>query len=377
MPPAAAVLEALGHAVAGATGTALSTAAVYPLDLVTTRLKVQRQLRREDAISEREQYSGVVQAMKAIVAQEGGIAALYTGIAQDVFKSITDSFLFFLFYQYFRGARRRARGRKLPAIDELAVGALAGACARACTTPIANVVTRKQTSAMYGPRADEGNKDPSVWQILSSIRAENGVVGLWAGYSASLLLTINPSITFFLNDKLGKTLLPDVDDETPYSTHITFLLAAVSKAVATTISYPLQTAKARLQVQGSSGNSSPRRSTDSQESPFEKERLGKEPGSPGLVGAKTSLLHRLKEMIDNSVLAIVLSIARTEGVPALYAGIQGEVLKSFFSHGLTMVSKGIIHRFVIRLGIMLLTMSQGRSNRLRLQRLRQVFLRFR
>ncbi|GKT53587.1 peroxisomal adenine nucleotide transporter 1 [Colletotrichum tofieldiae] len=368
----AGVLEALGHALAGATGTALSTAAVYPLDLVTTRLKVQRQLRREDAISEKDQYRGVLHALKAISSQEGGASALYTGLAQDIFKSIADSFLFFLFYQYFRDARRRSRGRRLPVIDELAVGALAGACARGCTTPIANVVARKQTSAMFEGNADGENA--SVWKILSSIGAENGIAGLWAGYSASLLLTINPSVTFFLNEQLGKTLLPD-SDEASHNTQTTFLLAAASKSIATIISYPLQTAKARLQMRGS-GNASPRRSTDTPERPSSSES-SKEPQSPTPVDEGSGVLKRLKRMADDSVIAIVLSIARTEGISALYAGLQGEVLKSFFSHGLTMVSKGIIHKFVIRLGILLLSLSQGQSRRVRLRRLRQVFLRLR
>ncbi|KAK1975515.1 mitochondrial carrier domain-containing protein [Colletotrichum cereale] len=366
------VLEALGHALAGATGTALSTAAVYPLDLVTTRLKVQRQLRREDAIFEKDQYRGVIHALKAISSQEGGISGLYTGLAQDVFKSIADSFLFFLFYQYFRDARRHSRGRRLPVIDELAIGALAGACARGCTTPIANVVARKQTSAMFEANAD--GEDASVWKILSSIGAENGIAGLWAGYSASLLLTINPSITFFLSEQLGKTLLPE-SDETSHNTQTTFLLAAASKSVATIISYPLQTAKARLQMRGS-GNASPRRSTDTPDRPSCSES-SKEPHSSVSGNETSGPLSGLKKLVDGSVIAIVLSIARTEGISALYAGLQGEVLKSFFSHGLTMVSKGIIHKFVIRLGILLLSLSQGQSRRVRLQRLRQAFLRLR
>ncbi|KAK2002154.1 mitochondrial carrier [Colletotrichum falcatum] len=365
----AGVLEALGHALAGATGTALSTAAVYPLDLVTTRLKVQRQLRRKDAISEEDQYRGVFHALKAISSQESGISGLYTGLAQDVFKSIADSFLFFLFYQYFRDTRRRSRGRRLPIVDELAIGALAGACARGCTTPIANVVARKQTSAMF--EADTDGENASVWKILSSIGAENGIAGLWAGYSASLLLTINPSTTFFLNEQLGKMLLPD-SDETSHNTQTTFLLAAASKSIATIISYPLQTAKARLQMRGS-GSASPHRGADDSEKPPSSESSGRR--SPIPVDEISGYLSGLKQLVNGSVIAIVLSIARTEGISALYAGLQGEVLKSFFSHGLTMVSKGIIHKFVIRLGILLLPLLQGKSRRVMLQRLRRVFLR--
>lgn len=360
------VLNALGHAVAGATGTAFSTAAVYPLDLVTTRLKVQRQLRREDTLTGKEQYRGLLHALKSIATEEGGISALYTGLGHDVFKSIADSFLFFLFYAYFRGARRRARGRKLPALEELAVGALAGACARACTTPIANVVTRKQTSAMFENRNDATTF--SVWKTLATIYAENGITGLWAGYSASLLLTINPSMTFFLNDKLGKTLLPDAEEDS-HDTRTTFLLAAASKAIATILSYPLQTAKARLQIRGS-GHSSPCRSTACEDA-------SKGPHSPISTGQGKKIRSGLKRIVDDSALALVVSIAREEGVAALYAGLQGEVLKSFFSHGLTMVSKGIIHKLVVRLGMFLVILMQTKSPAVKLQlaRIYRTFLR--
>ncbi|TDZ29515.1 Peroxisomal adenine nucleotide transporter 1 [Colletotrichum spinosum] len=346
-------LVALGHAVAGATGTVISTTATYPLDLVTTRLKVQRQLRKENDVSGSGHYRGVLHAIKVITANEGGISALYVGLAQDVFKSIADSFLFFLFYAYFRDARRRSYRGKLPAFEALAVGALAGACARACTTPIANVVTRKQTLAMLEHRDD--NSGSSVLDSLRTMRKDNGIVGLWAGYSASLLLTINPSITFFLNDKLDKSLLPDTD-EGAHSTSTTFLLAAISKAIATMISYPLQTAKARLQVQGSNNNP-PRSSTDNRN----------DLSSPAIAGQDSSFKGTFRGMIDNSVPALVISIAKLEGIAALYAGLHGEILKSFFSHGLTMVSKGIIHKLVIRFGIFLMMMAQRKSPGAKLQ----------
>jgi len=45
----------------------------------------------------------------------------------------------------------------------------------------------------------------------------------------------------------------------------------------------------------------------------------------------------------------VFRIARAEGIRALYDGIGGELLKGFFSHGTTMVSKDIIHSFLVRL----------------------------
>lgn len=49
----------------------------------------------------------------------------------------------------------------------------------------------------------------------------------------------------------------------------------------------------------------------------------------------------------SNVFTIILQIARTEGFAALYEGLGGEVLKGFFSHGITMIVKDAAHRLVI------------------------------
>lgn len=95
--PADQFLPAIGHAVSGATGTAISTTSTYPLDLVNTRLKVQRQLRKDGTISPSEQYAGITDAISRIYEREGGLRAFYAGLGSDIFKGVADSFLFFLF----------------------------------------------------------------------------------------------------------------------------------------------------------------------------------------------------------------------------------------------------------------------------------------
>lgn len=86
--PADKFLPAIGHAVSGGLGTAISTSATYPLDLVNTRLKVQRQLREDGAISPAEEYQGLLDAVRRIFAREGGLGAFYAGIGSDVAKGV-------------------------------------------------------------------------------------------------------------------------------------------------------------------------------------------------------------------------------------------------------------------------------------------------
>lgn len=358
--PADKFLPAIGHAVSGATGTAISTTATYPLDLVNTRLKVQRQLRKDGTISPSEQYAGITDAISRIYEREGGLGAFYAGLGSDIFKGVADSFLFFLFYNWFRTRRSQGNSRRLPAWEELAVGAAAGACARLFTTPISNVVTRKQTASLITDDGDAGSKDTmgqagrglSFAEILHVIRAEKGLLGLWAGYSATLVLTLNPSITFYLQHALKKALV-DRGREGE-SNGATFLVAALSKAIATTVTYPFQIAKARVQV---SAPESPR--PEPEEGGEEKKEASTEAREEDIivveqnVGKTESKAHalagRVQRLAEDTIFGTVMHIRRTEGVSALYDGIGGELLKAFFNHGTTMLSKEIVHKLIVQL----------------------------
>ncbi|PYH95239.1 putative mitochondrial carrier protein [Aspergillus ellipticus CBS 707.79] len=317
-------LPALGNALAGAVGAALSNIATYPLSLIVARLQTQRQkgTAKEKANAdgkedqEAEEYTSVIDAARKIYAEEG-IGSFYTGLAQDTFKSVADSFLFFLAYEFFRqrrirarfGSSRRSKHTVLPVLDELAVGVLAGAFAKLFTTPLANIVARKQTS----------KSSADTKEIAARIRAEKGLRGFWSGYSASLILTLNPSITFFLNEMLKYGLLSQDKRQKP-SPWATFLLAAVSKSAASSVTYPFSMAKTRAQVADN-----------------------RPPSSDGEDKQEDDGISLTPAIISN-----VLSIARTEGVSALYAGLPGEVLKGFFSHGFTMLAKDAVYSAIVK-----------------------------
>ncbi|PSR90395.1 mitochondrial carrier domain-containing protein [Coniella lustricola] len=337
--PADKFLPAIGHAVSGAAGTAISTTTTYPLDLVNTRLKVQRSL------STTQRYEGLSDAFAKIWEREGGLQAFYVGLGSDVAKSVADSFLFFLFYTWFHSRRSRANSRRLPAWEELAVGAAAGACARLFTTPISNVVTRKQTASLLADHRDITQSqqgaptDPSFAEVLHVIRAEKGFLGLWSGYSATLVLTLNPSITFYLQNALKKALVDR--GRGGESGGMVFLIAAMSKVVATAITYPFNIAKARIQV---SATHSPTPGSPSKEIQDECLDADTRDGSP-----VNQIKKRVQSLAGNNIFASVLSIQKEEGVSTLYDGLSGELLKAFFNHGTTMLSKDIAHKLIVRL----------------------------
>ncbi|KAK4955439.1 hypothetical protein LTR66_013445, partial [Elasticomyces elasticus] len=164
-------LPALTDALTGSAATALSHLLIYPLNLLITRLQVQRQLRgpREAAHAARDadaEYAGVWDAARKVFAREGGVAGFYVGAVADTGKSLADAFLFFLAYGFLRRRRNRARtgtgAGVLAAGEELRIGILAGAFARLLTTPVQNVVTRKQTAALVAARSPGASaREPS------------------------------------------------------------------------------------------------------------------------------------------------------------------------------------------------------------------------
>ncbi|KAJ9613915.1 hypothetical protein H2200_002051 [Cladophialophora chaetospira] len=329
------LLEALGHALSGSLGSAISNAALYPIDLIITRLQIQRQLRKDQSKPSEDEYTGFVDGVRKIYAKEGGIAGLYTGVLTDTGKTIADAFFFFLIYSFLRDRRvaRHAKlngGKKgsLPALEELTVGFLAGSLTKLATTPIANVVTRKQAAAMMNTRNGDGQSaTPSTRQIARDVLDEKGPLGFWSGYSASLVLTLNPSVTFFLFETLKKIVLRRERRQNPPPS-LTFLLSAISKACASSITYPFSLAKARLQAGGTSSHD-------------------EEEDEKKVVGQDFSR-KETKKAARATIFSTVLTVAQTEGPLALYEGLHVEVLRAFFSHGMTMLAKQFIQRALVR-----------------------------
>lgn len=313
-------------------GSAISNVLVYPLNVIVARLQTRKKKGKseDDSDSDDEEYTDLLDAAHKIYQQQG-IAGFYPGLAQDTCKSVADSFLFFLAYSTVRqrrivarvGPARAAKSKNivLPILDELAIGVVAGAFAKLFTTPLSNIVTRKQTAARKGA---PGGKDASTADIAATIRSEKGLRGFWSGYSASLVLTLNPSLTFFLHEVLKYALLPRAKRDRP-SPAVTFLLAALSKSTASSITYPFSLAKTRAQAMGSTGESVPGSGSDS-----------------------------VLDALTPKIFSTVGEIYRTEGIPALYAGLSGEVLKGFFSHGFTMLAKDAVYASIVRTYYLLL-----------------------
>uniref|UniRef100_A0A060T775 ARAD1B21252p n=1 Tax=Blastobotrys adeninivorans TaxID=409370 RepID=A0A060T775_BLAAD len=290
------------NALSGAVGGAVANLAVFPLDLVVTRLQVQenkRSLKGKEKVKDFDQlYDGVVDAFKKIYKLDG-IPEFYSGAAEDTVATTLTAFFYFYAYDLLRTRRVRyiakRRGGKAPGTlgvaEELLIGTIAGMFCKLIVSPLSNITIRRQTQGAHGEHL-------SRLQVCKDIYREKGVLGFWAGYSRVILLSINPSLTYYFFQLIKALTLPRHKRDNPTSTQL-FFISAFAKTVATMITYPLILSKTRLQASHSKD------------------------------GART--ISRYQEL----------------GISGLYQGAKGQVLKGFFSQGITMMTKDQIARLLI------------------------------
>ncbi|KAM0818092.1 putative Peroxisomal adenine nucleotide transporter 1 [Seiridium cardinale] len=233
-----APLPSWGFAVAGSTGAVLANALVYPLDIVKTRLQVQ--VKHKEGIVEGADphYTSTWDAITRIVADEG-IHGLYAGIHGSLLGVASTNFAYFYWYSTVRTLYLKSQKSSAPpsTLVELALGAVAGALAQVCTIPVAVITTRQQTQSKHERKGflETGR------EVIAS---EDGVSGLWRGLKASLVLVVNPSITYGAYERLKTRMFPG---KARLTAGEAFLLGAISKSLATIATQPLIVAKVGLQ----------------------------------------------------------------------------------------------------------------------------------
>ena len=192
---------------------------------VKTRLQVQVKSKPSDTnplTTNHLHYEGTVHAIQCIL-QDEGLAGLYSGIFGSLIGVASTNFAYFYWYSVVRTLylnRAKPIGNPSTAV-ELSLGAVAGAVAQLFTIPIAVVVTRQQTQ----PKGEKRGMLATAKEVINS---EDGWTGLWRGMKASLVLVVNPSITYGAYQRLHQVMYPDKKTLRPheafreYSSHIAY-----------------------------------------------------------------------------------------------------------------------------------------------------------
>ncbi|KAI0162625.1 hypothetical protein LQW54_005778 [Pestalotiopsis sp. IQ-011] len=238
----------VAHALAGAGGGVLSMILTYPLITLSTRAQVES-TRGETAF---------LTAVRRIIAREG-VSGLYAGLDSAVFGISVTNFVYYYWYEWTRAffekaAQKAGRpGTKLTALESMMAGALAGSATVILTNPIWVVNTRMTTRKRdieeekgAGQPGAERKRSPTTIGTLLALLKEEGPQALFRGVVPALVLVINPILQYTLFEQMKNV----VEKKRRITPGVAFVLGALGKLFATSITYPYITVKSQMHVAG-------------------------------------------------------------------------------------------------------------------------------
>ncbi|PSC75043.1 Mitochondrial substrate carrier family B [Micractinium conductrix] len=153
--------------VAGGTAGMSACALAYPLDLVRTRLAAQTTQRH---------YTGIGQAMRMIVAEEGA-RGLYRGLGATLVQVVPSLAINYAAYETMRSGWLSTTDRATPTIGmSLACGSAAGLVSSTATFPLDLIRRRLQLQGQGG-----GGRPATFASTFRSVAQREGLRGLYAG----------------------------------------------------------------------------------------------------------------------------------------------------------------------------------------------------
>lgn len=307
-------LSPLEKAASGSLASVVANSLIYPLDLSKTI--VQTQVKKKgsgDKKGTEQEYRNVLHVLQVIRAKKG-VIGWYQGLFASIIGTAAQNFSYFYWYAVVR--RMYARIYKLGAnsksstATELFLGAVAAAISQLFTMPIGVLTTQQQTS--------EDHK-MGWYDHVKDILEHDGIRGLWRGLRVSLVLCINPSITYGSYERLKQILFNDKEFLGPLES---FTVGMMAKSMATIATQPLIVSKAILQKkaapkkEGSNGKNDKKEEKNSSEQNQEEEDV-----------AFTHFTHALAHLWH------------TEKFRGLYKGLGPQLLKGVFVQGLLFMFK--------------------------------------
>ena len=147
-------------------------------------------------------YESTMDAITKIAEKEG-ITGLYSGIAGSLLGVASTNFAYFYWYSVVRTLYMASNKTPKPpgTAIELSLGAVSGAIAQIFTIPVAVITTRQQTQ----PKNEKKGLIATGREVVES---EDGWSGLWRGLKASLILVVNPAITYGAYQRLKDVFFP-------------------------------------------------------------------------------------------------------------------------------------------------------------------------
>nr|XP_014714461.1 peroxisomal membrane protein PMP34 isoform X2 [Equus asinus] len=276
--------ESLVHAVAGAVGSVTAMTVFFPLD--TARLRLQ--------VDEKRKSKTTHMVLLEIIKEEG-LLAPYRGWFPVISSLCCSNFVYFYAFNSLKAVW--VKGQNSTTGKDLVVGFVAGVVNVLLTTPLWVVNTRlKLQGAKFRNEDIVPTNYKGIIDAFHQIIRDEGILALWNGTFPSLLLVFNPAIQFMFYEGLKRQLLKK---RMKLSSVDVFIIGAVAKAIATTVTYPMQTVQSILR--------------------FGRHRLNPENRTLGSLRNVLYLLHQR---------------VRRFGIIGLYKGLEAKLLQTVLTAAL-------------------------------------------
>ncbi|KAB1202213.1 Peroxisomal adenine nucleotide carrier 1 [Morella rubra] len=287
-------LQSVSEAASGAIGSLVSTTILYPLDTCKTRFQADVRAHGQ------QKYRSLLDVLREAISN-GQVLSLYQGLGTKNLQSFISQFVYFYGYSYFKRLYLEKSGAKrIETKANLLLAAAAGACTAIVTQPLDTASSRMQTSAF--------GKSKGLWKTLTE--------GTWTdafdGLGISLLLTSNPAIQYTVFDQLKQRLLTEKQIKAGHgsspvalSAFSAFLLGAISKSIATFLTYPAIRCKVMIQAV--------------------------DPNDDGNTKGR--------QKSRKTVPGVLYAIWKSEGIPGFFKGLHAQILKTVLSSALLLMIK--------------------------------------
>lgn len=228
------------HLIAGTLAGLISTASLYPLDLIKSRYQV-------NELSGRAKPYKLYEAFATVLRNEG-VLGLYQGLPSALYGSGMSWGGYFYFYEHAKV--RWSNSTYSPTFQHLASACEAGVIMVGFTNPVWLVKTRmqlqkRQKTLMTAEHTSSIRPYRGFYDALTTIVREEGPLALYKGTVPALLLVSHGAIIFVLYEGL-KVWGPAALGRELNSVDI-FLMGAGTKVVSSFVTYPFQVIKTRIQ----------------------------------------------------------------------------------------------------------------------------------